>query len=389
MHPSQGGPPVVVAGHAAVLHEMGHQVTVITTTLKDQAAETVDAWPQLEGIELLQFVRDKPHAIGASRSLKNFLARNIGKYDVAHLHGVWELCLTHVGRFAKRHSVPYVLAPHGMFDRYNMRRSRTKKWLARHLLGAQTMFKDVATVQFGSEDERDEAEHLGISWPTCVIRNGVPEDIFDERASTFDVEELFPVLRGADPLLVFFSRMHYKKGIDILLEAFDSIANEFPNAKCLIAALAQQSDYEARIRERAMQGDLANSIVVTTELTGPKGHGVLRAADIFVLPSRQEGFSMAILEAMANRLPVLITDQCHMDFVAEIDAGVVTCDTIESVADGLRNLLSRTEQQRQEQGARGSQWVRENCTWKAIGKQLEATYFSLTKKAGPKDVSAV
>ena len=379
MHPSQGGPPVVVAGHAAILCELGHDVTVVTTSLESQKSETVEAWPQLSGVEFLQFHRDKPYTLGASKALKGYLAENIKKFDVVHLHGVWEQCLTHVGQSALRHSIPYVLAPHGMFDHYSMVQSRAKKWIARYLFGAQSMFRNVSSVQFGTKDERDEAKALNIPWQTCIIRNGVPESIFVEKTSVIDLESMFPLLKGADPLLAFFSRMHYKKGIDILLEAFSRVAQDFPTAKCLIAALAQDVDYEAQIRQRAAQSDLAESVVVTTELTGARGQGVLLAADIFVLPSRQEGFSMAIIEAMANRLPVLITDQCHMDFVSEIEAGVVVGDNVDSVEDGLRKLLTMDAAQHRQQGERGRQWVQGNCTWQSIGKQLESLYLSLLR----------
>lgn len=379
MHPSQGGPPVVVAGHAETLAKQGHEVTVVTTTLAGEASETVAAWPQLIDVEFLQFQRDKPYALGSSKSLKKYLAENVGEFDVAHLHGVWEQCLAHVGKYAKKHSVPYVLAPHGMLDKYSMAHSKTKKWIARYIFGTQSMLKNVSAVQFGTEDERDEAGELNIPWRPVIIRNGVSESLFEAKKSELQLGSMFPKLNNANPLFVFFSRMHYKKGVDILLEAFANVTKEFPDAKCLIAALAQDAFFEEQIRQRASRSDLENAVVITTELTGAKGAGVLQAADVFVLPSRQEGFSMAILEAMANQLPVLITDKCHMDFVGEVGAGVVCSDSIAEVTDGLRQILSLSDQQRQNYGERGREWVRDNCTWTAIGQQLEETYRSLVK----------
>lgn len=381
MHPSQGGPPVVVAGHAATLAKLGHEVTIVTTTLEGQESETVAAWPQLAGgIELLQFQRDRPFAIGSSKSMKKYLAETTKTFDVAHLHGVWEQCLAHVGTYARKHSIPYVLAPHGMLDKYSMARSRLKKWIARNVFGTQSMMKNVAVAQFGTEDERDEAAELNLPWRSVIIRNGVAEDVFKAKEADLQVGTMFPKLIDADPLLVFFSRMHYKKGLDILLEAFARVTSEFPNAKLFIAALAQDESYELQIRERASETDLVDSVVITTELTGSKGAGVLQAADIFVLPSRQEGFSMAILEAMANQLPVLITDKCHMDFVAEVGAGFVSNDSIADVAAGLRKMLLLGKEERRQFGECGRAWVKENCTWTAIGQQLEELYRSMVKK---------
>ena len=383
MHPTQGGPPVVVVGHAAALADRGHDVTIVTTSLPGQAEETVDAWQQLkkDNIKLLQFDRDRPAALGASKSLNKFLAESQNAFDVAHLHGVWEQCLASVGKYARQNSIPYVIAPHGMLDHYSMARSRAKKWIARYLFGTQAMLKNAAAAQFGTEDERDEAASLKHPWKPFIIRNGVPEEIFSQPKTDLDLNALFPQLADADPLFVFYSRMHYKKGIDILLESIAKTVVEFPRARYLIAALAQDQQYENTIRERASKDDLKNSVVVTTELTGSRGAGILQLADVFVLPSRQEGFSMAILEAMANKLPLLISDMCHMQFVTDIKAGLVSDISVDNFSAALRQVLEMNDDDRKQLGENGRQWIQQNCTWKSIARQLEEMYVSLIETA--------
>ena len=383
MHPSQGGPPVVVAGHAAAMASRGHDITIVTLTLAGQKEETVAAWPQLEHqrIKLLQFDRDSPAAIGSSKSLNKFLTHCDEKFDIAHIHGVWEQCLASVGKFAKRNSIPYVIAPHGMLDHYSMARSRTKKWIARYVFGTQAMLRNAAAAQFGTEDESAEAASLNHPWKPFIIRNGVPEEIFTQPKTSLDVISLFPQLAGADPLFVFYSRMHHKKGIDILLEAISRTAGEFPRAKYLIAALAQDQQYENTIRDRASKEDVAKSVVVTTELTGSRGAGILQLADVFVLPSRQEGFSMAILEAMANGLPLLISDMCHMQFVTDIKAGFVSDISVDQFSAALRQMLELSKDGRKQLGQNGRQWIQQNCTWKSIAQQLEEMYVSLIEAA--------
>lgn len=388
MHPSQGGPPGVVVGHALILRELGHEVTVVSPTIEHQRTETETAWLQMSqaGVNFRLFACERPYALGRSRSLRQFIDQTIREFDVVHMHGVWEHSLAYLARVASAHSIPYAFTPHGMLDRWSRQRASLKKNIARYVFGSQFMLTHACAAQFGTVDEQDEAADLRLPYQSFIIRNGVDPAKFSISDSIVgeQIAERFPNLANADPLIVFFSRMHIKKGVDILLDAIKILGLEFPEARYLIAAIAQDSQYENEMREKAALSPVADSITITTKLTGPAGAAVLQQSDVFVLPSRQEGFSIAILEAMASELPIVITKNCHLEFIEKIEAGFETEATPESYVVGLRKMLKASSESRQKMGQNGRKWVTENCTWPVIGNQLVAMYETIldSKRSG-------
>ncbi len=384
MHPSGGGPPRVVLGHALQLKARGLEPHVLATHLPGKADEVKECWPELvqAGIPFSLFERTGPDAIGRSPAFAAFLRDRIGEFDVMHIHGVWERCLAQAGLTAHRAGVPYVLAPHGMLDRWSRARSTLKKAIASRVLGSRAMMRHASAAQFGTEEERDEAGDLGMPWRPVIIPNGIFLERFDRdpSAELGPMFEEFPQLRGRSPLMLFYSRMHPKKGVDLLLEAMAGLAKDFPEAGLLVAALAQDAPYESQVRERALREDLADRVAITTEYTGEKGMMAINASDIFVLPSHQEGFSMAIVEAMAYRMPVAITEPCHMGVVAQHDAGSVV--PVAEIERGLRDVVGAGPDGWSRMGANGREWVERHCTWEAIGEKLETTYRELI--AAPK-----
>ena len=381
LHPRQGGPPRVVVGHGLQLKRMGHEPEVVSLYMPGEELDVRRVWGELEeaGVPLHLFPVITPVVIGRGPKFNAFIDRHLGEFDAMHIHGTWEHCLAYAGTAAHVAGVPYVLAPHGMLDRWCRARSSLKKALAMRFLGTRAMMRGADGAQFGTLEERDEAADLGMAWRPFIVPNGIVADQF-VRTPGEGIETLyeeFPQLRGRSPLLLFYSRMHPKKGVDLLLEATARLARQHPDAGLLVAAIAQDDAYEARVRERAERGDLRDRVAITTSYTGERGIIAINAADIFVLPSHQEGFSMAIVEAMAYGMPMVITDKCHMSVIAEIDAGVVVPVTVDGIAEGMQRVVRAAPEQRAAMGARGREWVLANCTWERIGEKLEAMYEQL------------
>jgi len=376
MSRAMGGPPSVVSGHASALADQGHSVSIYTL-IREGESPILDEWAQLDrsDITIKAFQTDVKGPIASSAALATYLQTQTPSFDVVHFHGVWEKCLVQIADHARRHGLPYVISPHGMMDRYSMKRSRIKKLAALKLLGIERFWKNASALQFGTIDEKSEASPLGLKGKTFTIPNGVSDE-FITREPVYDakISTIFPKLADAEPLFIFFSRMHHKKGIDILLKAVTKTHKDYPNAKYLIAALPQDMQYEAEMRNYVSQNSLTDRVLITTEHTGMSGSKMLDLADVFVLPSRQEGFSMAIIEAMARGLPMLISDKCHMDVVSEYNAGIVASIGGDDFEGGLREVLEMSPEMRKAQGSRGRDWVASNCTWTKIAQQLTEMY---------------
>jgi len=187
------------------------------------------------------------------------------------------------------------------------------------------------------------------------------------------VLEKFPAMRDWNRTILYFSRLHHKKGLDLLVEAFGRVYRDFPGVGLFAAAIEQELEYETRVRARIAAISDA-PIILTTAMSGPSARIVFTVADIFSLPSHQEGFSIALLEAASAGLPLLITDTCHLPEVADEGAGVVVPVTVDGLEGGLRQLLSLDDAALAETGRRAAEVIAARHTWESVAARLIAVY---------------
>lgn len=382
MDPASGGPPRVVEGLSVGLAQLGCEVEIAAITYGTECqARLAAAWPSLgeSGVNFRGFAPSGPAPFGASSNLATFLRKSVRSFDIVHLHGVWDQVLVSAANAAYKANVPYLVSPHGMLDNWSMRRSRLKKAAAWHLLGVGRMLKQASTVVYGTKSEALEASGLRIVSPARVAPNGFWSQSLEALSSNARqrLAVQFPETASWSTCVLFYSRVHPKKGLDMLIEAFTELADEFPGAGLLVAGIQQDRAYEAEVRKQIRATNRPGRIVFTTALTGPESRFVYHAADIFVLPSHQEGFSIAIVEALACGRPVLITDRCHMDEVLAWGAGQVTAPTSDGIAAGMRVLLEMDAASRAEAGCRGRSRVLETLTWPKVAARMRTIYADL------------
>lgn len=376
MHPREGGPPRVVNGSALALARAGVAVEIATIGQPEEDAETHAHWSGLAaaGIPLHIHKRDFPQVIGRSAALNRFLRDEGDRFDLIHVHCVWETCLADGAAIFRRRGKPSLISAHGMLDRWQLQRSALKKALAQRFLGTGALLRKANALIYGTQDEADEAAPLALPGRAVVIANGVDPDGADP---TGEDRERFlarvPEIRGWRRTVLFFSRLHPKKGLDLLVEAFGRVHGDFPGAGLLAAVIPQDEEYGAAVRKRIAELQPAN-IVLASETSGFDPRQVFAATDIFCLPSHQEGFSMAILQAATAGLPQLITDKCHLPELEQAGAGLVVPDTIDGIERGLRQLLAMDDAALVEMGRRGRQFVIDNYTWDRIAERLIAAY---------------
>jgi len=382
MHFWRGGPPRVVSGSAVALAHAGCEVEVATM---EELATNGDvreidvirgAWPEMaeQQIPLHIFPRGFPRQIGRSRELSEFVESNLDRFDLLHVHGVWETGLADAATIFRKAGKPVLVSPHGMLVRWELRQSRVKKRIARMFFGTGAMLKHADTLLYGTQEEADEAATLRLVGRVALVPNGAtPLHIDNPSAARQALLEKFPALRDWKRTILYFSRLHHKKGLDLLVEAFGRVHREFPGVGLFAAAIEQDLEFEARVRAQiAALGDAP--IFLTTEMAGPSARIVFTVADIFSLPSHQEGFSIALLEAASAGIALLITDTCHMQEVADEGAGVVVPVTVDGLEEGLRRLLSLDDAALAEMGRRAADVIAARYTWESVAVCLIAVY---------------
>lgn len=362
LDPKLGGPQVVATRLAAAQAGLGHDLRLVYLDTPDRH-DAIDAFvQQTRGL-------DSVPLFGLTGSIDRTLRTLVADRDVVHAHGTWDPFLLKATAAARRANVPYCLTPHGMLDPWCLRQSRLKKRIALMTLHGW-MLNRAAFLHVLNADEGRLIKPLKLRPPSVVAPNGVTLEEIDPLPAAGAYRATRPEL-GDRPFFLFLSRLHYKKGLDILAEAYARAVGQGLGADLVVAGPddGAQADFERRIADHG----LTERAHVVGPIYGRTKLEAMVDALAFVLPSRQEGFSMAITEALACRTPVLITPDCHFPEVAEHDAGrVVTLDA-DAVARGMLDLVADPDAALK-MGERGRALVETHYTWDRIAQRLIDAY---------------
>jgi glycosyltransferase involved in cell wall biosynthesis len=335
LDPRAGGPPKALVGLAGAQTEQGLAVHVLSTTRsgdKPDYAETLKA--SGTDVTLVGPTRTPLHL---HPDLKKAVEQGVKKADVVHIHGIWEH-LQHLGAVvARKHGVPYLIRPCGMLDPWSLRQSRCRKraYLALRL---RRDLNNAAAIHYTTPRERDLAEPLGLKPQAIVEPNGIDLAEFDDLPPTGTFRDQHPQI-GDRPMVLFLGRLHHKKGPDILIQAFAQAG--LPDA-VLVLAGPGEDHYLAQLKALVAKHGLEERVIFTGMLHGRDRIAAYADADLFCLPSHQENFGIAVVEALAGGTPVLISDQVNI-FREVVDAGVGQAVPIDvrAVAEQLARSLRR------------------------------------------------
>lgn len=338
VNPSGGGPIEGLKRIASVDVECGRSVEVVCLDAPS------DDW--VKGFPV------PCHALGPgtignyrySAKLVPWLRANRHRYDAVFVNGIWQYHTFAAWRALSGTETPYFVFTHGMLDPWFKRRyplKHLKKWVF-WPWSEYRVLRDAAAVLFTCENERLLAKESFWLYrcKESVISYGTsrPPSGADEQRALFS--EKFSALHGKRQLL-FLGRVHEKKGPDLLFRAFASLRDRCPEKLSnvhIVMAGPNDHEYGREMQELVAELRLSDSVTWTGMLTGDMKWGAFRSAEAFILPSHQENFGIAVAEAMACGIPVLISDQVNIwREIAEAGAGFVEPDTL----DGTERLIQR------------------------------------------------
>jgi glycosyltransferase involved in cell wall biosynthesis len=301
------------------------------------------------------------------------LREQMPKADIVHIHALWEEVQHRAARVARSLGKPYVMTPHGMLDPWSLGQSKWKKrlYLAMRL---RSNLNSATAIHYTSEIERDLATPLRLKPRTIVEPNGVDLAEFQDLPARGGFRAKHAMLAGDRPIALFLGRVHPKKGLNLLVPAFAQAA---PANAVLVIVGPEADGYGDEIRAMAKQHGVADRLLFTGMLRGRDRIEAFVDADLFALPSYQENFGIAVVEALASGCPVLISDQVniHREITAGGVGGVVPTE-VEPLTRELGRWMG-DQNLRREAGARGPAFVRERYDWNRIAEHWAAHYASL------------
>lgn len=331
-----------------VLGQMGHQMEVVS------ADDPASPW--------LPSFSFPVHALGPGKSIYGYapklvpwLRENASRYDAVLGNGMWEYACFAVWKALHGTQTPYFIYTHGMLDPW-FKKTYPLKHLKKCLYwpwAGYRMLRDAKGVLFMCEEEKLLARQSFSLYRAreVVVSQGTAGPIGDAEAQRAAFQARFPELAGKR-LLLFLSRIHIKKGCDLLIEAFAQVASQDASLH-LVMAGPDQTGWRSELESRAAALGIADRITWPGMLSGDLKWGAFFNAEAFVLPSHQENFGIAVAEALACGIPVLISNKVNIwREIAEDNAGLVADDTVSGIVQLLQGWEALSPSARMEMGRR-------------------------------------
>ena len=376
LSPRYGGPAQVCRELTKRLVARGHEVEIYTTNLdwppsRGTLPVPVGAGFSEQGVKVHYFACEFwpfEFSLGLARALR----REIGTFDLVHIHGIYRFPQIVAGYFAARAGVPYWVRPHGSLDPFIYNKPERRRWkrlFERYF--AFPLLNHATRIHYTSELESQNTIQHNFRGKPLVLPNGIESDHFralPERGRLrrqFGLEGKFVILH--------FGRIDQKKGLNLLVEATGRVAAHRDDIMLVLAGPEDEA-YGRQVRAWAAEHGIADRTLFTGMLVGEDKLQILADADVFVLASYAENFAVAAVEAMAAGLPVVVSQEVGIwPSVREANAGIVIPCEGEALADALMRLASDREL-RIRLGRNGQACAHALYDWEHVVPALEAEY---------------
>jgi glycosyltransferase involved in cell wall biosynthesis len=373
----RGGTVFKVRALARSLAHRGHHISVLTADL----GLTNHSWDNLhiehspwgwrseeDGVEAIYLPTFGHYrALTFNPGLWKFCGSSLNQYDLVHFYGLYDLLGPAVSHFCRRHGVPYVIEPMGMYRPIDRSFRLKRLW---HATLGKSYLRHAAQIVATSEMEQRDLLAEGVPAEKIVIRyNGVEVDRTGTAFHRGAFREKWRIPQN-DPLILFLSRIIPRKGADILIEAF---ARACPvRGTLVIAGPEGESGYVAYLKKRAEGNHVASRVVFTGPVYDADKAAMYADSDIFVLASRYENFANVVAEAVACDIPVVVSNMCGIHSLVDGRAGLVIPVAMDSLASALQQLLAdKALYARLKAGCRQ---VASELSWGTISGQMENYY---------------
>lgn len=297
-----------------------------------------------------------------NQSLILFLNEN--KFDILHGHGIWQMPVHNMSYWARKKNISYIISPRGMLEPWALNQGKWKKKFALALYQRNDLAY-ASCIHATAKMEAENIRKLGFTNPIAVIPNGI--DLAEFPLKT-------PWERHSPKTLLFLSRIHPKKGIEILVEAW-SLLDPVLRAdwKVEIAGNGEEA-YIQSIQKLIKEKGLSSEIEIIGPLFGEGKFAAYHRADLFVLPTYSENFGIVIAEALACGVPVITTKGTPWEELNTFEAGWWIDIGSNPLKEALENALGLSESERKSMGLAGRKLIEDKYSIQAVARQMMELY---------------
>lgn len=347
-----GGPSISTTSLAKELMKLGHEVQFHT------AQGDYSAYPELDyhPYHIPKIPYNGQFAF--SSELYRNLKRECKDAEIIQTNSLWQFsCFAH--EFARRGTkAKSVIVPRGTLSEYALSLSSFKKKIVL-ALGQRRALKKADMFIATCDEEYQDIRRLGLSQPVAIIPNGIEVPIFDAKINKRKT-------------LVFLSRIHAKKGVDILLKSWIKIQDNYPDWDLQIAG-PLNSDYAKNLVQYC-DSQICKRVCFTGEIKGQQKYEFLANASLYVLPTHSENFGIAVGEALACGTPVITTKGAPWSGLIDNNCGLWIDLSEENLTNALENMMSRSNEELEEMGRNGREWIKKDFSWSKIADMTIKSY---------------
>lgn len=367
-----GGPIRVMRSYGLGLRSLGYDVTIYCSNLIDRqhtrmADHTIEV--QRDGMRVVYMNTDFRLSDGLTISLDlpRYLQREIDGYDVVHLYGVRSFFVGMAGAYARRHGIPYLIHPMGSMSYAKSKVALKTVW---DLVFGRRLILDAQYVVEATEEQIQNLLAFGIPQSKMAAVPWSPDpDLVHFQAQRGSFRQKFGISPD-DKLVLFLGRIHRKKRLDLVIRALAHLDDT--SVRLVVVGHDDDGSME-ELEMLVAELGLEEQVIWAGSVHSPESAVAYRDADLFVLVSELESAPMALLEACAMGVPVLISGRTGMSEMIHERAGLVVEMTPEAVATGINTLLQNEELCRQ-YATGGQELIAQNFSADAIGSKLASLY---------------
>jgi glycosyltransferase involved in cell wall biosynthesis len=334
----RGGPSKAVIDMVKALRQEGIDASILTTTDNIYYQECVypeGKWFEHEEVPVLMY-----SCIGLYfRQLREFLfspgltiwlLRNINKYDLVHVHALFSYPSTVAMLIARYKHIPYIVRSIGQLNAWSLTQSY---WMKRVMLAVVERANIDGSVAIHVTSNSEEEDVRKLVFKSEVLNLGLGIATSERRAKPSRIPE------NKITVFLFLSRLHPKKQLENLLEAFFIFQKKYHrNDWLLYVAGDGESGYVQKLHRLANELDLERNIIWMGHISGVRKEVILSSSDWFILPSASENFGISAVEALASGVPVILTKEVGIaDLVSGYRAGIISPGS----PDGLSDILNK------------------------------------------------
>ena len=275
-----------------------------------------------------------------SPAFKNWMDHTIKAFNIVHVHGLYRFPVTYAARAARKAVVPHVITPHGALDPFLYTQSRYSVFIKRlyeRLFDFPNM-RHASAINYTTQEELLRTKFLNLRAPTAVVPNGIDWHQYDQLPQRGSFRDSIGVDMAA-PLVLFLGRINFKKGLDLLIPAFSIASNTLPKAR--LAIVGPDNEGLGRdVRKWCSAHGIENRVSIIDHQNREQVRQTYVDADLYVLPSYTENFGLTVIEAMACRCPVVISNQVNIwPEVKQAGAGKVVNLEPQEISDAMLSIL--------------------------------------------------